>query len=133
MRSRWYGWAGARSLASTGSLAEGLRADQLSRGPTVDLQPSLRAAGRAGTFVSDDPSSTADSSVRDGAAGADPGSFTYVEDFVRYQLSASSVALEDGGVGAAVHSVHRCVADHRELYPALIAAVGTAFIAALVR
>jgi hypothetical protein len=84
--------------------------------------------------VSEDPPSTADSSVRDGTTGADPGSFTYVEDFVRYQLSASL-----GGARGMVESALPFVAFTiawligHELYPALIAAVGTALIAALVR
>src|SRR5215207_6021497 len=117
------------------SLAEGLRADQLPRGPTVDLQPSLRAAGRVGTFVSEDVPSTADySSTRAGTTRADPGSFDYVEDFVRYQLSASL-----GGARGMVESALPFVAFTiawligHELYPALIAAIGTALIAALVR
>src|SRR4029453_1694345 len=77
---------------------------------------------------------TADSSVPAGTAGSDPRSFAYVEDFVRYQLSASL-----GGARGMVESALPFVAFTiawligQELYPALIAAVGTALIAALVR
>ncbi|HWH99210.1 MAG TPA: DUF3159 domain-containing protein [Propionibacteriaceae bacterium] len=84
--------------------------------------------------MSENPPSTADSSVRDGTTRADPGSFTYVEDFVRYQLSASL-----GGARGMVESALPFVAFtvawliSHELYPALIAAVATALIAALVR
>ncbi|HZA31960.1 MAG TPA: DUF3159 domain-containing protein [Propionibacteriaceae bacterium] len=65
---------------------------------------------------------------------ADPGSFTYVEEFVRYQLSASL-----GGARGMIESTLPFIAFTiawligRELYPALIAAVGTALIAAVVR
>jgi hypothetical protein len=84
--------------------------------------------------VSEDAPSTADSSSRDGTTRVDPGSFDYVEDFVRYQLSASL-----GGARGMVESALPFVAFTiawligHELSPALIAAVGTALIAALVR
>jgi hypothetical protein len=84
--------------------------------------------------VSDDPSSTSDPPVRDGTTRADPGSFTYVEEFVRYQLSASL-----GGARGMIESTLPFIAFTiawligRELYPALIAAMGTALIAAVVR
>ena len=84
--------------------------------------------------MSEDAPATADSSVRAGTAGSDPRSFAYVEDFVRYQLSASL-----GGARGMVESALPFVAFTiawligHELYPALIAAVGTALIAALVR
>ena len=84
--------------------------------------------------MSDDPSSTSDPPVRDGTTRADPGSFTYVEEFVRYQLSASL-----GGARGMIESTLPFIAFTiawligRELYPALIAAVGTALIAAVVR
>jgi hypothetical protein len=85
--------------------------------------------------VSEDLPSTADySSTRAGTTRADPGSFDYVEDFVRYQLSASL-----GGARGMVESALPFVAFTiawligHELYPALIAAIGTALIAALVR
>jgi Protein of unknown function (DUF3159) len=84
--------------------------------------------------VSDGPSSTSDPPVRDGTTRADPRSFTYVEEFVRYQLSASL-----GGARGMIESTLPFIAFTiawligRELYPALIAAVGTALIAAVVR
>jgi hypothetical protein len=84
--------------------------------------------------VSDDPSSTSDPPVRDGTTRADPRSFTYVEEFVRYQLSASL-----GGARGMIESTLPFIAFTiawligRELYPALMAAVGTALIAAVVR
>lgn len=84
--------------------------------------------------MSDDPSSPSDPPVRDGTTRADPGSFTYVEEFVRYQLSASL-----GGARGMIESTLPFIAFTiawligRELYPALIAAVGTALIAAVVR
>lgn len=84
--------------------------------------------------MSDHPSSTSDPPVRDGTTRADPGSFTYVEEFVRYQLSASL-----GGARGMIESTLPFIAFTiawligRELYPALIAAVGTALIAAVVR
>jgi Protein of unknown function (DUF3159) len=84
--------------------------------------------------VSEEPPSPSDASVRDGTTRADPGSFTYVEDFVRYQLLASF-----GGARGMIESTLPFVAftvawlTGRELYPALIAAVGTALLAAVVR
>ena len=84
--------------------------------------------------MSDEASATSDPPVRDGTTRADPRSFTYVEEFVRYQLSASL-----GGARGMIESTLPFIAFTiawligRELYPALIAAVGTALIAAVIR
>ena len=84
--------------------------------------------------MSEKPPSTSDAPVRDDTSKTDPGSFTYVEEFVRYQLSASL-----GGARGMIESTLPFLAFtitwliSHELYPALIAALGTAFIAAAVR
>jgi hypothetical protein len=84
--------------------------------------------------VSDQGSSNGDASVGNTTSKADPRSFRYVEDFVRYQLSESL-----GGARGMAESALPFVAFTvgwligRQLYPALIAALATAVILAILR
>jgi len=84
--------------------------------------------------VTDSDPATGDTSVVRGDAKADPQSFRYVEDFVRYQLSSSL-----GGARGMIESTLPFVAFTvawligRQLYPALGAALVTALILAVIR
>jgi uncharacterized membrane protein YjgN (DUF898 family) len=79
-------------------------------------------------------SATGDASVERNGAKADPQSFRYVEDFVRYQLS-SSLGGARGMIESALPFVAFTVAwlIARQLYPALGAALLTALILAVIR
>lgn len=84
--------------------------------------------------MTDSDPATGDTSVVRGDAKADPQSFRYVEDFVRYQLSSSL-----GGARGMIESTLPFVAFTvawligRQLYPALGAALVTALILAVIR
>jgi hypothetical protein len=84
--------------------------------------------------VTDSDPATGDTSVVRGDAKADPQSFRYVEDFVRYQLS-SSLGGARGMIESALPFVAFPVAwlIGRQLYPALGAALVTALILAVIR
>jgi uncharacterized membrane protein YjgN (DUF898 family) len=84
--------------------------------------------------VTDSGPATGDTSVVRGDAKADPQSFRYVEDFVRYQLS-SSLGGARGMIESALPFVAFTVAwlIGRQLYPALGAALVTALILAVIR
>jgi len=84
--------------------------------------------------VTDSDPATGDTSVVRGDAKADPQSFRYVEDFVRYQLS-SSLGGARGMIESALPFVAFTVAwlIGRQLYPALGAALVTALILAVIR
>jgi uncharacterized membrane protein YjgN (DUF898 family) len=84
--------------------------------------------------VTDSGSATGDTSVVRGDAKADPQSFRYVEEFVRYQLS-SSLGGARGMFESALPFVAFTVAwlIGRQLYPALGAALVTALILAVIR
>jgi Protein of unknown function (DUF3159) len=84
--------------------------------------------------VTDPSPATADRAGGPGATKADPRSFRYVEDFVRYQLSVSL-----GGARGMIESALPFVAFtaawliDRQLYPALLAALAVAVISAIIR
>ena len=84
--------------------------------------------------MTDSDPATGDTSVVRGDPKADPQSFRYVEDFVRYQLSSSL-----GGARGMIESTLPFVAFTvawligRQLYPALGAALVTALILAVIR
>jgi uncharacterized membrane protein YjgN (DUF898 family) len=84
--------------------------------------------------VTDSDPAAGDTSVVRGDAKADPQSFRYVEDFVRYQLS-SSLGGARGMIESALPFVAFTVAwlIGRQLYPALGAALVTALILAVIR
>ena len=84
--------------------------------------------------MTDSGPATGDTSVVRGDAKADPQSFRYVEDFVRYQLS-SSLGGARGMIESALPFVAFTVAwlIGRQLYPALGAALVTALILAVIR
>ena len=84
--------------------------------------------------MTDSDPATGDTSVVRGDAKADPQSFRYVEDFVRYQLS-SSLGGARGMIESALPFVAFTVAwlIGRQLYPALGAALVTALILAVIR
>ena len=84
--------------------------------------------------MTDSGPATGDTSVFRGDAKADPQSFRYVEDFVRYQLS-SSLGGARGMIESALPFVAFTVAwlIGRQLYPALGAALVTALILAVIR
>jgi hypothetical protein len=84
--------------------------------------------------VTDSGPAAGDASVVAGDAKADPQSFRYVEDFVRYQLS-SSLGGARGMIESALPFVAFTVAwlIGRQLYPALGAALVTALILAVIR
>jgi Protein of unknown function (DUF3159) len=75
-----------------------------------------------------------DEAVESGSQRADPRQFTYVEDFVRHQLSISLGGAR-GMIESALPFVGFTVAwlVARQLYPALGVAVGLAVLLALVR
>ena len=84
--------------------------------------------------MTDSDPATGDTSVVRGDAKADPQSFRYVEDFVRYQLS-SSLGGARGMIESALPFVAFTVAwlIGGQLYPALGAALVTALILAVIR
>ena len=84
--------------------------------------------------MTDSGPAAGDASVVAGDAKADPQSFRYVEDFVRYQLS-TSLGGARGMIESALPFVAFTVAwlIGRELYPALGAALVTALILAVIR